>query len=147
MLCFSSSLCPIIDRVASSPRCPLLNREVYLNRVQSVSLSLCIPIMTDWITRISIISQTVICRTTLSCCFWRLEIPTEIRAACSVLTHLNGTCNYKSQIWVSPPVVGGGSTRNQHHRWCLMSEWADDVWCRSVRLTRHLKLRTKNEWK
>lgn len=47
---------------------------------------------------------------------FEFEIPTVIRAACSVLTHLNSACNYKSRARLSPPVVGGGSARSQRDR-------------------------------
>lgn len=35
-----------------------------------------------------------------------LRLPTEIRAACNVLTHLNGACNYTSSV-----APGGGRRR------------------------------------
>lgn len=45
---------------------------------------------------------------------FEFEIPAVIRAACSALTYINGTCDHKSQAWVSPPVVDGGSRQSQH---------------------------------
>lgn len=74
---------------------------------------------------------------------FEFEIPTVIRAACSVLTHLNSACNYKSRARLSPPVVGGGSARSQRdRRWRVTFEWA--VWwsnkCRGIQLAHHLYL-------
>lgn len=56
------------------------------------------------------------------------EIPAQIRDACSVLTHLNSTRNYKSTTVVSPPLVGGGSTQSQEIAGEGLDIWMS--WCR-----------------
>lgn len=64
----------------------------------------------------SLSSVTAPCATLPAAVYFKtpeFKIPTEIRAACSVLAHLNAACNYKSPTGVSPPVVGGGSTRSR----------------------------------